>query len=47
MRASKNGKETLLIYIGWTRAHNFCEKKRKKTVQNLEGLLMIEIVAIK
>ena len=26
MRASKKGRETLLIYIGWTRAHDFCEK---------------------
>ena len=30
MGASKKGKETLLIYIGWTMAYEFCRKIRIK-----------------
>ena len=51
MRASKKGKETLLIYIGWNKAYEFCEKKQN---QNKKGrpkfgrpTYTIEIVTIK
>ena len=30
MRASKKGKETLLIYIGWTMAYEFCRKNQNQ-----------------
>ena len=51
MRASKKGKETLLIYIGWTRAHDFCGKKQNQNIKSSpkfgRATYTIEIVTIK
>ena len=51
MRASKKGKETLLIYIGLTRANDFCEKKQNQNQKRYPKFgrptYTIEIVTIK
>ena len=45
------GKETLLIYIGWTRAHNFCGKEQNQNTKSSPKFgrptYTIEIVTIK
>ena len=51
MMASKKGKKTLLIYIGWTRAHDFCGKKQNQNTKSSpkfrRATYTIEIVTIK
>ena len=51
MRASKKGKEMLLTYIGWTRAHDFCGKKQNQNTKSSpkfgRATYTIEIVIIK